>query len=311
MLAEKPDTELVVAQVEDVSPMRLLQLAVRQGAPIDTIERLAKLQREVMDYAAQQEFADAMNLAQAEIPRVAPDLMNEETKTKYPSYAALDRVLRPIYTSHGFSISYNTGNSALPEHISVFAIVRHRSGYRENYQIDIPTDGKGPKGGAMMTKTHATVAGSSYGMRCLLKLIFNVAVGEEDKDGNPVGPGLKNDAIAEHIERIKNCGSLVDLQRVFNEAWKVANADNDKNAIGLFIRSRDERKKQLGPVVGKIPDTITIERLEWLREAKDMEELRRLYGSALDLAKQEKDQLFADELTKAANKRAEVLRANV
>lgn len=35
-----------------------------------------------------------------------------------------------------------------------------------------------------MTKTHAVGAGLSYGMRYLLKMIFNVAIGEDDRDGN-------------------------------------------------------------------------------------------------------------------------------
>ncbi len=35
-----------------------------------------------------------------------------------------------------------------------------------------------------MTKTHATGAGMQYGMRYLLKFSFNVAVGEDDDDGN-------------------------------------------------------------------------------------------------------------------------------
>jgi hypothetical protein len=48
----------------------------------------------------------------------------------------------------------------------------------------MPTDGKGAKGGDVMTKTHAAGAGMQYGMRYLLKGIFNVAIGEEDKDGN-------------------------------------------------------------------------------------------------------------------------------
>ena len=48
----------------------------------------------------------------------------------------------------------------------------------------MPADGKGAKGGDVMTKTHATGAAVSYGMRYLLKMIFNVAVGEDDTDGN-------------------------------------------------------------------------------------------------------------------------------
>jgi len=48
----------------------------------------------------------------------------------------------------------------------------------------MPADGKGAKGGDVMTKTHAAGSAMSYGMRYLLKMIFNVAIGENDDDGN-------------------------------------------------------------------------------------------------------------------------------
>lgn len=38
-----------------------------------------------------------------------------------------------------------------------------------------------------MTKTHAAGSAMSYGMRYLLKMIFNVAIGEDDDDGNSAG----------------------------------------------------------------------------------------------------------------------------
>ena len=57
----------------------------------------------------------------------------------------------------------------------------------------MPADGKGAKGGDVMTKTHAAGAAMSYGMRYLLKMIFNVAVGEEDKDGNEPAQTITNE----------------------------------------------------------------------------------------------------------------------
>lgn len=72
------------------------------------------------------------------------------------------------------------------------------------YQIDMPADGKGAKGGDVMTKTHATGAAASYGMRYLLKMIFNVAIGEEDRDGNkepkkPAPPAAGSDGKGEEF----------------------------------------------------------------------------------------------------------------
>jgi ERF superfamily len=47
----------------------------------------------------------------------------------------------------------------------------------------MPADGKGAKGGDVMTKTHAAGSAFTYGQRYLLKMIFNIAIGDDD-DGN-------------------------------------------------------------------------------------------------------------------------------
>lgn len=132
--------------------------------------------------AVEAAFNDAMCLAQAEMRPIATDADNDNTRSKYATYAALDRALRPIYTRHGIAISYNTGESRKPDHILVFAYVS-RGGFTRTYEVDMPNDG-----GEAMTKRHATGAGMSYGMRYLLRMIFNVAVGEDDNDGNGPAP---------------------------------------------------------------------------------------------------------------------------
>src|SRR5262249_2919405 len=96
--------------------------------------------------------------------------------------------LRPIWSKHGFALSFNTDPANVPpEYVRVMCDVSHRGGHTRHYQIDIPADGKGAKGGDVMTKTHAMGSGVSYGMRYLLKMIFNVAVGEGDDDGVAAG----------------------------------------------------------------------------------------------------------------------------
>jgi hypothetical protein len=57
-----------------------------------------------------------------------------------------------------------------------------------DHRIDMPADGKGAKGGDVMTKTHAMGAAASYGQRYLLKLIFNIAVVVSFDDRLPEGP---------------------------------------------------------------------------------------------------------------------------
>lgn len=236
-------TALEVVEPKEITAMGLIQMAVAQGASIDTIERLAKLQREMQEHHAKIAYGEGMRRAQEVIPRIAPDLTNPQTHSKYASYAALDRKIRPVYAREGFSLSFNTGESTLADHVRVYCTVRHVGGHTEVFQIDMPNDGKGAKGGDVMTKTHASAAAASYGMRYLLKMVFNIAIGEEDRDGNTTD--LDEPLVVERLDWIESSTTLIELQRVFTEAYRMADQAKDKNAAGLFIRAKDKRKKEL------------------------------------------------------------------
>lgn len=150
---------------------------------IDKMERLLAMQERVLERNAESAFNESMRGAQGEMRQVATDANNPQTRSRYATYAAIDAALRPIYTRHGFSISYGTADA--PEgYVRVLAYVSHVGGHTRRYEAAMPADGKGAKGGDVMTKTHAFGAATSYGMRYLLKMIFNVAVGEYDLDGN-------------------------------------------------------------------------------------------------------------------------------
>jgi hypothetical protein len=150
---------------------------------VDKLERLLGMYERITARSAEQSYHDAMSDAQAEMRPIAADASNPQTKSKYASFVALDRALRPIYTKYGFSLSYDTAEGAPPEYVRVVCKVSHRAGHTERPRIDMPADGKGAKGGDVMTKTHATGAAMTYGQRYLLKMIFNIAVGD-DNDGN-------------------------------------------------------------------------------------------------------------------------------
>lgn len=179
-------TQVVAA--EPTESGNVLQIISRAAADpsvdIEKLERLLAMQERIVAKHAESEFNAALNAAQTEISPIAADAENSQTRSRYATYAKLDRVLRPIYTRHGFSLSFDETDSPKPDHIRVLAILAHRGGHSRTYQKDMPTDGKGAKGGDVMTKTHAVGAAASYGMRYLLKGIFNVAIGEEDRDGN-------------------------------------------------------------------------------------------------------------------------------
>lgn len=227
--------------VEAPTPMGLLQMAIQGNATMDTIERLVALQERAMAQDALREFNAAMNRAQTQMGRIARDMDNKQTSSKYASYAAIDREIRPIYTKEGLALSFDTADALIPEYVRITCAVSHSAGHTQVYHIDMPADGKGAKGGDVMTKTHATGAASAYGRRYLVMMIFNLAVGEGDTDGNEFG--LDEDIFQGHLKAMRLAKDIPTLQKKYEEAK--AAAKKDKVTLASIVKVKDECKGKL------------------------------------------------------------------
>jgi hypothetical protein len=129
----------------------------------------------------ERDFHAAWAAAQAGMKRIAADSANDQTRSRYASLAALDGAIRPIYTENGFAVSYDT--EPLPEGAIRIIGYLTRDGHTVRRQTDQPCDGKGAKGGDVMTRTHAHKSAITYGRRELLEMLFNLATSKDD-DGN-------------------------------------------------------------------------------------------------------------------------------
>lgn len=229
----------------------LIQLIARAASDpavdIDKMERLMQMHERMTAKKSEMSFNAAMTSAQSEMRAISADAENPQTRSKYASYAKLDSHLRPIYTRHGFSLSFDEGDSK-PDMVRVVCIVSHIEGHSRSYHRDIPADGKGAKGGDVMTKTHAAGAAGSYGARYLLRGIFNVAIGESDTDGNISENGLDEEIVADHLAAIEECADIPSLQKAYAAAYKLALADKDKPSMRAFVTAKDARKAALGMV---------------------------------------------------------------
>lgn len=187
-VAQRAQSVAAASDAEAGTLIHVIAAAARDPAvDIDKMERLWAMHERLKNRAAEEAFNAAMNRAQSRMGRVSADAANPQTKSLYATYGKLDKAVRPIYSAEGFSISFNEGEGAPEGHARILAYVSHSAGHTRTYKLDMPNDGKGAKGGDVMTKTHATGAAHSYGRRYLLKDIFNIAIGEEDNDGNGDG----------------------------------------------------------------------------------------------------------------------------
>ena len=197
-------------QSESAAVLHMIERAARDpSVDITKLQQLMEMRERIANRQAEADFDSSLTGAQSAMGRVRTDSNNPQTKSRYASYGALDAAMRPVYTSHGFALSFNTENPA-PDVVRVLCRVSHKGGHSRTYQIDMPADGKGAKGGDVMTKTHATGSAVSYGMRYLLKMIFNVAVSDRDDDGNgasDTGNVVSQDQLSKLVELADEVGA--------------------------------------------------------------------------------------------------------
>jgi hypothetical protein len=206
------DAPIMMPIPQTTSSNQLLAVLSRMmsdpSVDIERIERGAALYERALARDAETAFNVAMVRAQEAMRPIQADANNPQTKSKYATYAALDAKVRPIYTSNGFSLSFDTAEGAAEGSIRVVCLVAV-GGYSRTYHLDMPADGKGAKGGDVMTKTHATGAAMTYGRRYLLCMIFNLVIGEDndgnapaEKDTSPPKPGSITQDQADQIREL-------------------------------------------------------------------------------------------------------------
>lgn len=244
-------TPLQVQQMQFEGTLNLIrELAVNPNVDPDKLSKILDLQERIMDKNAEQQFNDAMHKAQQEMSFIRTDQKNKDKGNVYASYKALDRHIRPIYTKHGFSVSFDTGPGK-PEYgpirdgeIRILMDIAHSAGWKVQKHTDIPVETTGAQGAKMMTKTHATGSGMSYGKRYLLIFGFNLAVGEEDDDGNKAGagggggkdhrftePSPKSGGKKKGVDKVVEPGAMAkkfpDIKRAGNDGERLTNSNTN------------------------------------------------------------------------------------
>src|SRR6185312_13445858 len=109
--------DVAVVPAPEISTSAVLSIiseaAKNPAIDVEKLERLLAMHERLQESArteearqrrevAQAAFNAAMVAAQSEMRPIAEDATNPQTRSKYATYAAIDRHLRPIYTSHGF-----------------------------------------------------------------------------------------------------------------------------------------------------------------------------------------------------------------
>lgn len=189
------------SMVPATNPMQILDKAVIAGMPVETIEKLMELQERWDANRAKEAYAESMRECQQELPVVVKDAKGHNSR-----YARLETVLadiRPVYTMHGFSLSFGVEETEKENILRVYCDCLHCHGHRERIACNFPIDTTGNK-----NSVQSIGSTMSYARRYLTLLVFNISIAEEDNDGG----GSLETITPEQIARLN--GLMANIQPV-------------------------------------------------------------------------------------------------
>jgi hypothetical protein len=138
---------------------------------LETAERIAKFNRE-------REFNNAMRSCQEAIAPIAKTAENKHTGAAYTPLETIDREIRPVYTSHGFVMSFGSGGAKGEHTVRVTCDVRHSSGHTVQYELEGELDTAGLKGASTKTGIQGLGSTVTHLRRYLTLMIWNITLTE-------------------------------------------------------------------------------------------------------------------------------------
>ena len=187
------------------------------------------------------ELATALAKAQGQIKGAVKDSANPFFKSKYADLASVVEAIRSAFAANGLSYIQSVEPSDKDE-VRVETTILHSSGEWIGCGVlALP-----------VSKVDAQGYGSALTYARRYSLSAATGVAPEDDDGNAATvakPNLvkKMDGVEKALLVIGVAPTLKDLQAVFTDAYKAAQAANDKAAMTIFTAAKNKRKAELSP----------------------------------------------------------------
>jgi hypothetical protein len=170
-VAERQETAVAA-----ITPMHMLEMAVKQGADIDKMEKLMELERRWKDEKAREAYNAALTEFKKTPVRVTRDKENKQYNSWYSSLANLVNTVNVELAKFGLSARWDVSQS---DTISVTCILSHQLGHSESVTIGGPPDESGKKNRLQQIKSTIT-----YLKGATFEAVTGVVTTEHSDDGN-------------------------------------------------------------------------------------------------------------------------------
>jgi hypothetical protein len=183
-LARRPDTETALAAPAMIDPMRIIEMANREGMSPDNMSKMLDLAERVQQTNARQQFNAALDAFQSECPPIKKNRKAKITSTTTGSSYSYDfadleevvRVVRPVLRTHGLSFSWDMDTAGAV--VTCTCILKHIAGHRETARFQCGSDSR-----AGMSAQQKSASALTYAKRYALLNVLGLVTADPDNDG--------------------------------------------------------------------------------------------------------------------------------
>lgn len=164
------------------------RLAQNPDVDVQKMTAILDMQERILNRNAEIAFNRDFAEMSMELPRIQKDgsvsyekvkgnPATKEEAFKFALYEDIDRVIRPILSRHGFSLSFTTAER-VSGGLTVNGILAHREGHSRTTSLPLALDTSGGK-----NNLQAMGSSSSYGRRYAACILLNIITVDEDDNG--------------------------------------------------------------------------------------------------------------------------------
>lgn len=170
------------ASSDEFSAEALISQGIASGMPIETMERLLAMRRELKAEKAKEEYDRDMALLQSKMPQIKKTKEAKDNGRFLYKYAPLDSIVaqtKGLIAKYGFS--YATKTETLDQKVKVTVVVKHKLGHSEEYSVEVPL---GTKTG-IMSASQVVASALTFAKRYAFCNAFGILTSDEDMDASP------------------------------------------------------------------------------------------------------------------------------
>lgn len=230
------------------TPMQMIQVAfdaaIKQGSAMEVVNLILEQQKWMIQHGEEEAFNATLKRIQKKLKSIKKRGWNPDTKSKFATSEDIDNEIQALLDEENMTLSFRPAVAERPDEVLIIGLLS-LGAYTREYPLNMPADGKGAKGGGVMSRTHATGAAITYGKRYLKNMIFDLRFDEKDDDGNGASGHMDESQFKSACDSVLSASTMEELGKSYREGLKIALETGDKQAVGSLMDKRAKRKAEL------------------------------------------------------------------